>query len=266
MERICQGVRFFYLEKGQGDQTFLCIHNTGGDHRLFLPQLEFFSQFGRVITLDLRGHGKSDKPKKKYSIEVFGEDLVHLCKELSISSVIAIGSSTGGNVALDLACRHPHFVKGAVMIDCGMFLSSKVRQKIREYQEKMKQDDISEISDEILRNSCLATDRCIDVMREAYRAVPSYVWAGAFASLLKWDRKSKQRLAECKAPILYIEACAPSQDQSQLTNLKEFFKHYPSLMMGKVVGSGHYPSLEVADQVNGMILQFLRVRGLLLST
>ena len=130
MEQICNGLRFFFLEKGQGDRTFLCIHNTGGDHRLFTPQLEFFSQFGRVVTLDLRGHGKSDKPKGKYSIEIFGEDLVHFCKELSLHDVIAIGSSTGGNIALDLTCRYPDLVKAAVMIDCGMFFTSKVRKAL----------------------------------------------------------------------------------------------------------------------------------------
>lgn len=263
MELVSNGVRLFFLEKGQGDRTFLFIHNTGGDHRLFAPQLEFFSQFGRVVISDLRGHGKSDKPKKKYSIEVFGDDLVCLCKELSLYNVIAIGSSTGGNIALDLACRYPDLVKAAVMIDCGMFFSTQVRKKIQEYREKMRQEETSAISEEILRDSCLSTDRCIEIMRDAYKSVPSYVWEGAFASLLKWNQKNKIRLPDCKAPILYIQACSPSNDHSQLVNLNKFFKYYPALMTGKVVGSGHYPSLEVSDQVNAMILQFLRIKGML---
>ncbi|MCI0382249.1 MAG: alpha/beta hydrolase [Chlamydiae bacterium] len=264
MERVCNGVRLFFTEKGQGNQTFLCIHNTGGDHRLFTPQLEFFSQFGRVVVPDLRGHGKSDKPKKKYSIEVFREDLVSLCKDLSLHNVIAIGSSTGGNIALDLACHYTDLVKAAVMIDCGMFLSPKVRKKIREYKEKMKQEEISFITEEILEDSCLPTDQCKELMRNAYQAVPYYVWRGVFASLLTWDRKNKIRLPSCKIPILYIEASSPSSDRSQLANLKEFFKYYPPLITGKVVGSGHYPSLEVPDQVNAMVLQFLRIRRILL--
>ena len=119
------------------------------------------------------------------------------------------------------------------------------------------------MSEEILNDSCLPTDQCKELMRNAYSAVPPYVWIGAFASLLKWDRKNKARLAACKAPILYIEACSPFNDRSQLANLKEFSKYYPALMTGKIVGSGHYPSLEVADQVNAMILQFLRVTRLL---
>lgn len=223
-EKICNGVRLLFLEKGQGDITFLCIHNTGGDHRLFIPQLEFFSQFGRVVIPDLRGHGKSEKPKQKYSIEIFGDDLVSLCQQLSLTNIVAIGSSTGGNVALDLACRHPELVKAAIMVDCGMFLSTKVRNKIREYKTKVRQEAITTISEEILDGSCLPTDKCKDLIRDAYQAVPAYVWEKAFSSLLKWDRDNKTRLPACKAPILYIEACAPMSEHSQLANFKVIYR------------------------------------------
>lgn len=184
-EQICNGIRLFFLEKGQGDLTFLFIHNTGGDHRLYIPQLEFFSQFGRVVIPDLRGHGRSDKPKQKYSIEIFGDDLVCLCKELALKNVITNGSSTGGNVALDLSCRHPDLVKAAIMIDSGMFFSTKVRKKIQEYKAKVQQESISTVIEDILEDSCLPTDRCRDLMKDAYKAVPAYVWNNSFASLIK---------------------------------------------------------------------------------
>lgn len=262
-EQICNGVRLFFLEKGQGDLTFLCVHNTGGDHRLFIPQLNFFSQFGRVIIPDLRGHGKSDKPKQKYSIEAYGDDLVCLCKELSLHHIVVMGSSTGGNVALDLACRYPNLIKAAIMIDCAMFLNVAVRKKIQEYKKKVKQEPIAIFREEVLEDSFLATDKCKDLVRDAYKVVPAYVWDQSFSSLLKWDKDNKIRLATCKSPILYIQACAPSNDRSPLANLDQFFKYYPNLMTGKVVGSGHYPSLEVTDQINAMILQFLRMKDIL---
>lgn len=263
VEKVCNGVRLFILEAGKGDLTFLGIHNTGGDHRLFLPQLQYFSQFGRVVIPDLRGHGNSDKPKKSYGIEFFADDLVALCKELSLNNVIAIGSSTGGNVALDLACRYSELMKAAIMIDCLMFANAKVRRKIREYKRKVKQEPPAVFNEEILTDSCLPTDKCKDLIREAYQVVPKYVWEQAFTSLLKWDRGNKTRLSECKVPILYIEACAPGNDRSQLANFDQFFKYYPELMTGKIVGSGHYPSLEVPDQVNAMILQFLRLKKII---
>lgn len=253
----------FYKEKGKGDLTFLCIHNTGGDHRIFIPQLKYFSKFGRVILPDLRGHGKSDKPKGEYSIEVFGDDLVHLCKELSLKNVIAIGSSTGGNIALALACRYPQLVKTAIMIDCAMFLSPQARKVIQGYKNEFQKGQNSALLQKILNDSCLPTDRCKNLIKEAYKSVPSYVWEGAFASLLKWDRDNKTRLQNCKAPILYIQASSPTNDRSQLANFQKFYKYYPPLITGKVVGSGHYPSLEVPDQINAMILRFLQIKNFL---
>jgi pimeloyl-ACP methyl ester carboxylesterase len=206
---ICNGIRYHYTAKGHGNLTFLFIHNTGGDHRLFMPQLNYFSQFGQVLIPDLRGHGKSEKPNKKYSIETYSDDLIWLCKELSMQNVIAIGSSTGGNIALNLACTHPQLIKASVMIDCAMFLNTHARKKIREYQENMRQKNISPVIQEILEDSCLPTDQYKELMREAYLLVPAYVWEKSFASLLKWDRKNHQRLQTCKIPLLYIQACSP---------------------------------------------------------
>lgn len=261
---ICNGIRYYYTAKGHGNLTFLFIHSTGGDHRLFMPQLNYFSQFGQVLIPDLRGHGKSEKPNKKYSIETYSDDLICLCKELSMHNVIAIGSSTGGNIALNLACAYPKLIKASVMIDCAMFLTTNARKKIREYQENMRKKNISPVIQEILDDSCLSTDQCKKLMREAYLLVPAYVWEKSFASLLKWDLKNQQRLQTCKIPLLYIQACSPYSDYSQLANLKKFYKYFPTLMTGKIVGSGHYPSLEVADQINAMIMQFFRIKKILM--
>lgn len=256
----CNGVKLFYIEKGKGNLTFLCIHNTGGDHRLFIPQLNFFSQFGRVLIPDLRGHGKSDKPKTNYSIEVFSQDLAMLCKRLAVRHVVAIGSSTGGNVALDLAYHYPSLVKAIIMIDSGIFLSTSVRQRIQEYQEKLSNESIAKVRKLILDDSCLPTDKYKSLMRNAYQQVSADVWKEVFASLLKWDKGSQSRLLKCAIPILYVQACENMHDCSNLANLHKFSKVYPALMKGKVVGTGHYPSLEAADQVNSMILQFLKLK------
>lgn len=256
-------INIHYEIKGCGHLTFLFIHNTGGDHRLFILQLDYFSQLGQVVIPDLRGHGKSDKPKKSYSIEIYSDDLICLCKELRLQNVIAIGSSTGGNIALNLACTHPEFIKASIMIDCAMFLNTQARKKIREYQQNMRKENISLILEEILNDSCLPTDQYKTLMREAYLNVPAYVWEKSFASLLKWDRKNTQRLSHCKLPVLYIQACSPYNDRSQLANLDKFYQYFPALMTGKIVGSGHYPSLEASDQINAMIVKFLKIKKLL---
>lgn len=260
---VCNGIHLSYLSKGQGDLTFLFIHNTGGDHRLFIPQLNYFSQFGQVLIPDLRGHGKSEKPNKQYSIEIYSEDLIWLCQELSIKNVVAIGSSTGGNIALHLACTQSELIKAVIMIDSAMFLNPIARKKIREYQVNTREKNITSFLEEILNDSCLPTDQHKDLMREIFFLVPSYVWEKSFASLLKWDRYNQKRLASCIKPLLYIQASSPYNDYSQIANIDKFYKYYPSLMTAKIVGSGHHPSLEVPSQINAMIVKFLQIKKIL---
>jgi pimeloyl-ACP methyl ester carboxylesterase len=61
----------------------------------------------RVVRLDLRGHGQSDKPLQSYTMEAFADDVAWMCTELGLRGPVIIGHSMGSIVAFDLACRYP---------------------------------------------------------------------------------------------------------------------------------------------------------------
>jgi RTX calcium-binding nonapeptide repeat (4 copies)/alpha/beta hydrolase fold len=69
------GAALFY-EEAQGDETpVLLVHGIGCDHTYFAPQFEHFARRGhRVVAVDLRGHGKSDKPEQSYTMQLFADD------------------------------------------------------------------------------------------------------------------------------------------------------------------------------------------------
>ncbi|MGE3269775.1 MAG: alpha/beta fold hydrolase [Chloroflexota bacterium] len=54
------------------------------------PQLQHFSARQRVVSVDLRGHGASDKPLQTYSVAGFADDLAWLCEQLNVARPIAI--------------------------------------------------------------------------------------------------------------------------------------------------------------------------------
>ena len=60
----------------------------------------------------------------------------------------------------------------------------------------------------------------------------------------------------CRVPFLYVSSTRPRTDTAQLREL------CPQLATGQVVGSGHFMTLEVPDQVNAMIERFLAINGL----
>ncbi len=65
----------------------LLIHGWCCDHRYMAPLAEHFARQGHaVVSLDLRGHGRSDKPQQAYPISAFADDVARCCRELQLRS------------------------------------------------------------------------------------------------------------------------------------------------------------------------------------
>ena len=71
----------------------------------------------RVITLDLLGHGKSDRPRDmwRYSMSFFGEQVVGLLDHLAIDEAVVMGTSLGANTTLEVASVAPDRLRGMVI-------------------------------------------------------------------------------------------------------------------------------------------------------
>ena len=89
-------VRIDYTTTGKADTTLLFVHGAFINKDYWNAQVDFFSPNYKVVTIDLAGHGKSDKNRNDWSIQAFGEDIVRVIKELNLSNIILIGHSLGG--------------------------------------------------------------------------------------------------------------------------------------------------------------------------
>lgn len=107
------GVNWHYDIDGEGE-GLLFIHGWGVDKKIWRQQLKFFSQFYRVMTVDLPGHGKSSW--QKIDLKEMVEDIKRLLDREGYGQVTLIGSSLGGLVALKLYERYPGLVRRIVFI------------------------------------------------------------------------------------------------------------------------------------------------------
>jgi pimeloyl-ACP methyl ester carboxylesterase len=110
------GIKICYEERGKGEPVIL-IHGFGVTKEEWIAQFVPLSEHFRVIRLDNRGAGKSDRPNEPYFMEMFADDVVGLMDYLKIDKAHIIGWSLGGMIAEHVVLRHPHRVKKLILIN-----------------------------------------------------------------------------------------------------------------------------------------------------
>ena len=110
------GLRIHYLEKGEGTPLVL-IHGYTSSTYTWKDQFAELAKQYRVIAVDLKGFGFSDKPDGDYSRRAQGEVVARLLDKLNIERAWLVGNSMGGETALNVAADHPEKVLGLVLID-----------------------------------------------------------------------------------------------------------------------------------------------------
>src|SRR3954463_2647090 len=107
--------RLEYTEYGSGDRWVVLIHGQLMPRRMHQPLARSLAAEGlHVVTLDLLGHGRSDRPADPlvYSMTAFAEQVVALLDHLEAPEAIVGGTSLGANVALEVADLAPERVRG----------------------------------------------------------------------------------------------------------------------------------------------------------
>lgn len=246
--------RLAYEERGSGRPPMLLVHGWCCDHTYFAPQAEHFGADHRVISVDLRGHGASDKPEQEYTMAGFADDLAFLCEQLDVERPVVVGHSMGGVIAFEMAARHPDRVAAVVAIDAPLVPPEALASQIPGFVEGLKSPAYQDASRGFVSNMLfLPTDdparkeQIVDHMSSA----PQHVMASAMECIFNCDTAASA--AGCTAPALLINAAV------QLAKVDRLRELCPHVMVGQTVGSGHFNQLEVPDQVNAMIERFMQV-------
>ena len=115
-------INLHYIEQGQGEPLIL-LHGNGESCDYFEHQIPFFASDYRVIALDTRGHGKSPRGEKPFTIVQFAEDLHDFMEEKGIEKAHLLGFSDGGNIALTFALNYPERIEKMIVDGANLFPS-----------------------------------------------------------------------------------------------------------------------------------------------
>ena len=107
-----------YFEEGQGE-TVIFIHGIGQAMYTFRKNVRVLSEHCHVISIDLLGHGLSDKPDIDYTINDFSKLIVDFMDAMNIEKAALLGFSTGAIIALDVAIKYPKLVSRLILLSPG---------------------------------------------------------------------------------------------------------------------------------------------------
>ncbi len=103
------GLRMHYLDEGAGEAVFLCLHGQPSWSYLYRKMIPLFVPHGRVVTPDLFGFGKSDKPvaQESYTFDFHRASLVALIEALDLRNITLVCQDWGGLLGLTIPHTMP---------------------------------------------------------------------------------------------------------------------------------------------------------------
>ena len=110
------GYNIRYLESGSSKNTLVLIHGLGASAERWAKVIPLFDDTYHVIVPDLVGFGYSDKPTVDYTPDFFSEFLENFFAASNIRRPSIIGSSLGGQIAIEYAARHSEHIEKLVLV------------------------------------------------------------------------------------------------------------------------------------------------------
>ncbi|MCP8323654.1 MAG: alpha/beta hydrolase [Candidatus Methylarchaceae archaeon HK02M2] len=254
-ERLIGDIEIYYEITGEGEPLLL-VHGLGSSTRDWEEQVPIFSQKYQVITVDIRGHGQTDKPKGPYSISKFAKDIAELVMSLGFTSVNALGLSLGGMIAIQLTIDYPELIKTLVIAN-----TDAVSRDLA-LLEKIKSDRIKAIKSRGMRGmgEVLAPALFIKPEHEELRKKFVERWAennqeayiNALKSIAGWNVADQLHTIKCPTLVL-----ASDEDYTPVSVKEEMVKQIQNSQVIVIKDARHFLPLERPTEFNAAVMEFL---------
>ncbi len=249
-------INCYYELAGKGD-SLIFIHGLGSRSSDWSFQIEFFSKYFQVIVYDVRGHGKSDKPKGPYSVEIFASDLAELLKKLEVQTAHLVGLSMGGWIAFQFAIDFPAFVKSLTIVNSWADMRPKT---IRDRWLFFRRTVIFQLFSMRKIGKTLAKGLFIKPEQAEMRRTFAENWSKNYKPSYMAAMKAAQgwsvadRLNEITIPTLVVSA---DEDYSPIATKQAYVDKMPDARLAVISDSRHATPVEKPKEFNDLLLKFL---------
>ena len=179
-----KGAEIFYSVTGEGEATVL-LHGFLESSKIWEEFLPEFSRYGKIITIDLPGHGSSGCFDEVHSMEQMADAVWKVLKTTGVKKANFIGHSMGGYVCLALLEKHPEMIKDLMLLNSTPQADNEEKKEIRDRSIKLvKRNKGAYVSMAI--NNLLSpnnTDKFSEEIEELKKTAKSFPTKGITAAL-----------------------------------------------------------------------------------
>lgn len=236
------------------------LHGLGSSARDWEAQMEFFSGKRRVFALDLRGHGRSGKPRGPYSIPLFADDVADAVRRLKPAAraggVHVAGLSMGGMVALQLALDAPALLRSLTVVNSGVDYRAKTRRQQRQLLWRrlaLRLLPMRRVGQVLGRRLFPARPDLRRKMATRWAENDPAAYRAAFEAIMDWNVRSA--LPEICMPTLVVAA---AKDYLPLSTYRTYAGRIPRAELAVLDDTRHAAPIEAPDRFNALLAAFLK--------
>jgi 3-oxoadipate enol-lactonase len=258
-------INIYYEIHGKGEPLVL-IYGYAGHSGLWFQQIPVLSKKYRVIAFDNRGVGRSDKPDTPYTMAMMAGDIAGLLDIIGIDAAHIFGISMGGMIAQHFALNYPQRVISLILgcTFCGGVHSIQAKPESIatlfdfERLKRMTREEVARqampfcFSQEFIEKNPDIVDK--RVAKQLEYPTPAHGAARQVEAVTGHD--TYELLPKIKSPTLVI---AGDNDRLiPVENSRILASRIPEAELVIIKGAGHEFFIEVAEEANKKVLDFLR--------
>ena len=247
-------MRLTYEDGGAGEPAVVLIHGWAfGNRSHLVPQFEHLSSSRRTILLDLPGHGGSDPVPRGFGFPECAAAIGAVLDAAGIDRAVVCGHSFGGRLAVEVAAAYPSQVVGAALLDPIILFPPAARDRAGMLATALESDAWLTALEAYFSRFLSPYDR--PQVRSKVMAELAEVPRELAARVMRAGKETdgSEALARVQCPLLVLRGAETPMDAARLRELQ------PGAWVGAPVGTGHWMTLSVPEQVNAMLDRFLEV-------
>ncbi len=260
MNAHINGINLAYSDEGHGPPVVF-LHAFPLNRTTWAPQAAALADRYRVVTIDLRGHGESDAPMWRYTLDQFAEDVNGLLEYLGIARATFVGLSMGGYILFALYRTHPERFQALVLADTRATADTPDARAARFSMAQIAYRRGTSAIAELMLPKLLSPAACehrADLRDHLRAIITGNQVSGIVGDLMAMEERpdSTPLLHTIAVPTLVIageeDLASPPAEVERMAN------HVPGATFVRLPEAGHLSNMENPGAFNAALLNFLR--------